>query len=339
MKHRLTAESAAPALGMGCWAIGGPFWSGDKPFGWGSVDDAESTAAIRRALELGVTVFDTADVYGAGHSERVLGSALAGHRDEVLIATKWGNVFDETSRRIVGRDTTPGYLRPALEASLRRLGTDHVDLYQLHVGDVESGVAQDLVGTLEELVAEGKIRFYGWSTDKPSLPDAMAGPRFAAVQHELNVLRDAPEMLSLTGRNGWTSVCRGPLAMGMLSPKYTSGTRLSREDVRGDKPEWVAYFQDGRPDQSWLDRRDAVRDILTSGGRSLVQGALAWIWARAPQCLPIPGFRTAAQVEENAGALAHGALSPADLREIDRILARTTPLSASSAETPTLKAP
>jgi aryl-alcohol dehydrogenase-like predicted oxidoreductase len=330
VEHHLLAAPPAARLGMGCWAVGGPFWSGDKPFGWGSVDDEESTAAIRRALDLGVTFFDTADVYGAGHSERVLGKALAGHRDEVLIATKWGNVFDETTRQIVGRDTTPGYVRRALEASLRRLGTDHVDLYQLHIGQVSPGQAEDLTGALEDLVAEGGIRAYGWSTDDPALPPALAGPHFAAVQHEVNVLRDAPEMLALTGRRGWTSICRGPLAMGLLSPKYTADTRLSREDVRGDEPEWLVYFRDGRPDPQWLQRRDAVREVLTSGGRTLVQGALAWLWARAPQCLPVPGFRTAAQVEENAGALAHGALTPAELRDIDRILDRAVSLGHDS---------
>ncbi|MEU8992163.1 aldo/keto reductase [Streptomyces sp. NPDC048558] len=320
------APTGTPRLGMGCWAIGGPFWSGDKPFGWGSVDDTESTAAVRRALDLGVTLFDTADVYGAGHSERVLGKALAGRRDEVLIATKWGNVFDEATRQIVGRDITPGYVRRALEASLRRLGTDYVDLYQLHIGQVGPHQAEDLTGVLEELVTEGGIRSYGWSTDDASLPPALAGPHFTAVQHEVNVLRDAPRMLALTAREGWTSVCRGPLAMGLLSPKYTSGSRLNSDDVRGDEPEWLAYFHDGRPDPHWLERRDAVRDVLTSGGRTLVQGALGWLWARGSQCLPIPGFRTAAQVEENAGALAHGALTAAQLRDLAGILGRA-PLS------------
>ncbi len=119
------SEIVVSAVGMGCWAIGGPFWRGDTPVGWGQVDDAESTRAIHRALDLGVTFFDTADVYGAGHSERVLGAALGGRRGEVVIATKFGNVFDEETRAITGADQSPAFIRQACEASLRRLGTDY----------------------------------------------------------------------------------------------------------------------------------------------------------------------------------------------------------------------
>jgi aryl-alcohol dehydrogenase-like predicted oxidoreductase len=126
---------AVSAMGLGCWGIGGPLWQGDRPFGWGQVDDRESVRAIRRAVDLGISFFDTADLYGAGHSEEVLGRALAGHRDEVVIATKWGHTFDPVTRQRGGADTTPGYVRRALAASLRRLGTDHVDLYQFHVAD------------------------------------------------------------------------------------------------------------------------------------------------------------------------------------------------------------
>ena len=110
--------------------------------------------------------------------------------------------------------------------------------------------------------------------------------------------------------------------MGLLSPKYTAQSRLGRDDVRGDEPEWMKYFRDGSPDGQWLEKRDAVREVLMSGGRSLVQGALGWIWARSPRTIPIPGFRTVAQVEENAGALEHGPLSQDALVEIDTILGR-----------------
>ena len=107
-----------------------------KADGWGDVDDGESMAALRRAQELGITFFDTADVYGAGHSEQVLGRALAGHRDEVVIATKFGYTFDTEQRAITGEDASPGYIRRACQASLRRLGTDRIDLYQLHIGNL-----------------------------------------------------------------------------------------------------------------------------------------------------------------------------------------------------------
>ncbi|MEU5675252.1 aldo/keto reductase, partial [Micromonospora sp. NPDC047753] len=150
------------ALGMGCWAIGGPWAEGTQPLGWGAVDDDESVRAVRRALELGITLFDTADTYGAGHGERVLGRALAGRRDDAVIATKWGYTFDEAARQATGEDASPGYLRSAVTASLRRLGTDRIDLYQLHLADLSVPRAQALIGTCEDLVAEGLIRAYGW---------------------------------------------------------------------------------------------------------------------------------------------------------------------------------
>src|SRR5450759_4585037 len=120
------------ALGMGCWAIGGPYWSGETPNGWGEVDDEESIRAIHKAIELGINLFDTANVYGAGHSERVLGRAFEGRRTQVVIATKFNAVFDETSRQVTGSDTTPAGIRAACEASLHRLNTDYIDLYQFH---------------------------------------------------------------------------------------------------------------------------------------------------------------------------------------------------------------
>ena len=124
------------ALGMGCWAIGGPFWVDDLPLHYGQVDDEESVRAIHHALDLGITLFDTADVYGAGHSERILGRALGKQREQVLIATKFGNQFDEETRQITGGLDSPQLqVRQACEASLRRLQTDYIDLYLFHFGD------------------------------------------------------------------------------------------------------------------------------------------------------------------------------------------------------------
>ncbi len=144
------------ALGLGCWAIGGPMSREGRPIGWGQVDDAESIRAIRCALDLGVTLFDTAEVYGCGHSERVLGEALRGNRTEAIIATKFGATFDEASRQMLAFDTSASYIRRACEASLRRLGTDYIDVYQFHLGEVrdEGGGIRD---TLESLVKDGKI--------------------------------------------------------------------------------------------------------------------------------------------------------------------------------------
>ncbi|MGH3186627.1 MAG: aldo/keto reductase [Streptosporangiaceae bacterium] len=188
-------------VGFGCWAIGGPFTdsaSGGVPVGWHEADEAESAAALRRAFELGITFFDTADVYGTGDSEQVLGRALAGHRDEVVIATKFGDTFDAGRRTMTGQDVSAAYIRRACEQSLGRLGTDRIDLYQLHLGGLPAAEAREVAGTLEDLVADGMIRSYGWSTDDPERAASFAGgPHCAAVQHELNVLADAPLMLEV----------------------------------------------------------------------------------------------------------------------------------------------
>jgi aryl-alcohol dehydrogenase-like predicted oxidoreductase len=309
------------AMGLGCWAVSGPLWQAGRPLGWGQVDDAESIRAIHCALDAGITLFDTADLYGAGHSEELLGRALRGRRDGVVIATKWGHTFDPVTRRRGGPDTTPGYARRALEASLRRLGTDHVDLYQLHVAAAPPEHARALQQVLEELVAEGRTRAYGWST---YLVDRIRlwsdSPDWVSLQHELSVFRDAPELLDFCRQHGLASINLSPLAMGLLSGKYQRDSRLPADDVRGTAPAWMRYFEDGRPSSAWLARLDAIREVLTSEGRTLVQGALAWNWAHGDHTLPIPGFRTVAQVEENAAALRFGPLTPSQMAEIQRLL-------------------
>ncbi|MFC6023140.1 aldo/keto reductase [Plantactinospora solaniradicis] len=312
------------ALGLGCWAIGGVWHEGDQPLGWGQVDDDESIRAVRRGLELGVTLFDTADVYGTGHSERILARALAGHRDEVVIATKWGYTYDEARRQATGPDPSPEYLRRAVAASMRRLDTDRIDLYQLHLGDLAIDQAAELLGTLEELVADGSIRSYGWSTDFPDRAQAWAtsGTHCTAIQHSFSVLQDSPDVLAVCERYDLASVNRGPLAMGLLSGKFTESSTLAADDVRGIAPMWLDWFRDGRPAPEFLAQVAAVREALTADGRTLAQGALGWLWARSAKTLPIPGFRTVAQVEENVGALAHGPLPADQLAEVDRLLAK-----------------
>jgi aryl-alcohol dehydrogenase-like predicted oxidoreductase len=312
-----------PPIGMGCWAIGGPVWAGDRPMAYGETDDEEALRAIRRALELGVTLFDTANTYGAGHSEQLLGQALAGQRDRVLIATKFGNTADAETRQLGPSDLDPAHVRDTCVASLRRLGTDYVDLYQLHINDAPVEAAVALWDALDDLVAEGLIRAYGWSTDFPERARTLAGrPAAAAVQHDLNVLVDAPEVLAVCDELDLTSLNRLPLAMGLLTGKYDASSQLPANDIRGIEPEWMKFFRDGRPAPEWLERLAAIREVLTSGGRTLAQGALAWIWARSPRTIPLPGFKTVAQVEENAGALRHGPLTPAQLAEIDELLGR-----------------
>jgi aryl-alcohol dehydrogenase-like predicted oxidoreductase len=310
------------ALGMGCWAIGGPYQGGANQYGWGSTDDTESIRALHQAYDLGVDFYDTASSYGAGHSERLLGRAFADRRDRVVIASKWGFTFDEQTRESEGADGSPEYLRECISGSLRRLGTDYVDLYQLHLGDLPVPQALDLIGTLEELVTAGQIRSYGWSTDDPARAKAFAdaGAHCTAVQHDMSVLHDAAGVIAVCEAGNLASINRGPLAMGLLSGKYHDGRTVAATDVRSQPYEWMTYFRDSAGAPEWLDRISAVREALTADGRTLAQGALGWLWARSETTIPIPGFRTVAQVEENAGALRLGPLPPDRFAEVEKLL-------------------
>jgi aryl-alcohol dehydrogenase-like predicted oxidoreductase len=312
-----------PRLGMGCWAIGGPFFAGDIPLGWGDVDDNESVAAIDRAIELGIRFFDTASNYGAGHSEEVLGRAV-GARDDIVIATKFGFATDPVTKQAIGAFTDAPFIRRSVETSLRRLKRERLDLLQLHLNDFPLEQSDDVFDSLETLRGEGKIDAFGWSTDfadRAARHATRSG--FVAVQHTMNVFEPVPEIVSVIERHGLVSINRGPLAMGLLSGKFTPDRMVGAKDVRGATLDWMVYFRDGRVAPEFAARLDAVRDLLTSGGRTLTQVALSWLWARSSRALPIPGFRTVAQVEENAGALDKGPLSPEVMSEIDAVLART----------------
>jgi aryl-alcohol dehydrogenase-like predicted oxidoreductase len=311
------------ALGLGCWAIGGPFSGDGHEFGWGEVDDAASTRAVHAGLDAGVTFFDTSSNYGAGHSERVLGAALGSRRDEVVIASKWGYTVEEATRLATGEDASPEYLVDCLEGSLRRLGTDRVDLYQLHLGDLETERALALVPTLEDLLAAGKLRAYGWSTDSAERAAAFAaaGAHCSVAQFNMSVLDDAPRMVEVCETNNLGGILRGPLAMGLLSGKYHDGRSVGERDVRGQNLAWLPYSPAGPPPPVGRAALDSIRDVLTEGGRTLLQGALAWLWARSEVTVPIPGFRDEAQVMEIVGALEHGPLSAEQFAAVEKTLA------------------
>ena len=306
------------AMGLGCWAIGGPWRWLDGQGGWGDIDDNESVRAIQRALDLGITFFDTAANYGTGHSERILARALADKRDQVVIATKFGFNVNEAEKQVTFRqDDHLLHVRAECENSLRNLSTDVIDLYQLHVWDYPLEKVPAMVELLESLVSEGKIRYYGWSTDSVEGARLFAeGKHCVAIQHDLNVVSDTPEMLKLCEELNLASVNRSPLARGALSGKYTKDTVFPQNDVRTDSWSHDHFFA------PTLDQLDKIREILTSDGRTLVQGALAWIWARSETTIPIPGFKTVAQVEENARAMEFGPLTPEQMKEIDMVLGR-----------------
>ena len=253
----------------------------------------------------------------------MLGEALAGHRD-VVVATKFGWTFsDDGSRRTHGMDVSPSYIRTACEGSLRRLRRDVIDLYQLHVGSLPDAQADAVAETLEDLKRAGKIREFGWSADVPAQAARWAGRgSCAALQFICNVLQDAPEMLGICERSSMAALIRSPLASGLLTGKYGPGARLPAEDWRTQAVErgWGDMFNpDGSGQPHWLARLAAVRDALTADGRTLVQGALGWLWARSPTVIPIPGFKTVQQAEENAAALAAGPLPAEQLARLDAL--------------------
>lgn len=303
------------AIGFGAWAIGGPASREGNPIGWGEVDDDESVAAIHAALEAGVTLIDTANVYGAGHSERVIARALSGRRDQVLIATKFGNLLDEDKREAIGRDASPESIREQCDGSLSRLQTDVIDLYQFHIGDYPLDRAGEVRDTLEALVAEGKIRAYGWSTDDPDRAAFFAeGEHCAAIQQSFSIVNGNADTLAVAEDSGLASIVRGPLSMGLLTGKMTRETTFADTDVRRG---WDWSGDQGRR----LDALNKIKSILTEDGRTPAQGALGWLLARSEAFVPIPGIRTVAQAQDNAGVLTAGPLTQDQLDRIAAALA------------------
>jgi aryl-alcohol dehydrogenase-like predicted oxidoreductase len=329
MKRKLGRSNIeVSAVGMGCWAIGGVWNFAGNPAGWSVVDDTESIRAIHKAIELGATFFDTAANYGCGHSEQILGQAVKGRRDQVVIATKFGHKVDAVNKEVnfygdeEAESDVVRHMRTDLEKSLKNLNTDYIDLYQLHVWGLSIERALPVRDLLEEFVKEGKIRTYGWSTDRTDAVKAFSNlPNCGAVQQQLNIFDGNMELLALCEELNLASVNRGPLGMGILTGKFTPETTFSDDDVR-KKADWFPGFDGGSPTQEWIDALESVREILTSYGRSLAQGALAWIWGRSPNTVPIPGFKTVSQVEENAKAMDFGPLTPEQMAEIDQILGR-----------------
>ena len=310
-------------LGLGCWPIGGEMYGADgQSLGYSNTDDKESIKAIHAALANGVTLFDTASAYGAGHSERLLAMALANH-PEAQIATKIGISIDEDTRTLTGEDVEPRSVIPAIERSLERLGRESIDLLLLHLNALPVEQAVTLFDEMEKARESGKIRSYGWSTDFVVSAEAMANRAgFVAVEHAMHVLMDAPDMQSVLRKNDWYALIRSPLAMGLLSGKYTTESVIPASDIRATNQGWAQYYIDGRPNPLYIERFSAVRELLQTGGRSAVQGSLAWLWAKSPNNIPIPGARTVEQVEGLAAAIAFGPLPASVMDEIALLVDR-----------------
>jgi len=260
----------------------------------------DAVRQIQTAVDLGVTLFDTADNYGQGLSEHILGEALRDRRNGILVVTKFGEdpLPDQEDPWFLDADT----VERACEASLHRLGFETIDLYLLHRRDYPLERASALMQVLEELVQAGKIRYYGWSTDDVERARLFSrGEHCTAIEHRLNVFNDNASMLDLCQGQDLASLNRVPLLMGVLAGRWSSETKLEEGDPRAE------WFEDQKF-MKLLACTQQIEPYLTIGGRSAVQGALGWIWARSAMTIPLPGFRNMDQMQELVQARQFGPL-------------------------------
>lgn len=312
----------APRMAMGCWAIGGPFWSGDVAVGYSGTNDVDSVQAIEAAWDSGIRIFDTSAVYGVGHSETLLGKTL-GNREEAIIVSKFGHGFDAKTKQMTGPEYDPAYIRDSVKQSLKRLKRDQIDIMLLHLNQLEIEHAEQVFDTLEALRESGQIASFGWSTDYPERLDAMANRAgFSAVQHAMNVFFDAPSLSQIAQKHHIIQLIRSPLAMGVLTGKFATGYSVKPNDVRFSDGVGDGYFTDGQASAAYATQLEAIRDLISVGGRSLAQGALCWLLAKSPNIIPLPGAKNAKQSIENAAALEFGPLPNNIMQEIENILNR-----------------
>jgi aryl-alcohol dehydrogenase-like predicted oxidoreductase len=292
--------------GLGCMGMS---------FAYGPADESESLATIARALDLGVTFFDTAEVYGPHTNERLLGRALGPVRDRVVIASKFGFRIGESGPPY-GLDSSPANVRRACEGSLERLGTDHIDLYYQHRVDPAVPI-EETVGAMAELVREGKVRFLGLSEASPeTLRRAHAVHPISALQSEYSLWTRDPEegALSLCRELGIGFVAYSPLGRGFLTGAIESPAALGEKDFRRNHPRFSAEnFEKNRA------LVEHVRALAAEKGCTPAQLALAWVMARGRDIVPIPGTKRRRWLEENAGAAAV-TFSAGDLAKLDAAL-------------------
>ena len=302
-------------IGLGTWAMGGGGWA----FGWGPQDDADTIAAIRRALELGINWIDTAAVYGVGHSEEMVGKAIAGRRDEVIIATKCSRVWYPGDTRPFGRLKADSIRREA-EASLRRLGVEVIDLYQIHRPEPDEDIEEGW-GAIADLIREGKVRYGGVSNFDVSQikrvqaihPVASLQPPYSMVRREVEA-----ELLGFCAANNIGVIAYSPMQAGLLTGQFSRkrAAQLPDDDWRRRN----SQFQEPQLSAN-LDMVESLRPIAERNGRTLAQLAIAWVLRRTEVTAAIVGARRPAQIEETAPA-ADWMLAAADIAEIERLLAK-----------------
>ena len=291
MQYRTLGNStlSVSAIGLGCMSMSGVYGKGD---------DAESIAVIHRALELGVNFLDSSDMYGWGHNEELLAKALRGRRDAVVLATKFGNLRKPDGTP--GVNGKPEYVLQACDASLRRLGVETIDLYYQHRVDPSVPI-EDTVGAMTTLVQQGKVRFLGLSEAAPAtIRRAHAVHPITALQSEFSLLyrTEAEETLPTLRERGISFVASSPLGRSLLAGRVRSASEIPQDDRRRDHPR----FQDGNLEKN-LELVRRVEALAREKRCTPAQLALAWLLARGPDIVPIPGTKRKDRLEENAGAV------------------------------------